>query len=97
MENGIRYASLIWLRWIFCGSGGAPKTTKEFPYLVQIFVPPDGLGERLDEMLAFHRDSGIAPHLGKGRRERSGDYLRWRFADLETAIAFAVKFGGKQK
>jgi hypothetical protein len=69
---------------------------KEFPYIVEIIVPPDGLGERLDEMLAFHRDRGITPNLGKGARVSGRDHLRWRFADLATAIAFAVKFGGKQ-
>ena len=69
---------------------------KDFPYIVEMIVPPAGLGERLEEMLAFHRDRGITPHLGKGRRTRKRDYLRWRFADLATAIAFAVKFGGKQ-
>jgi hypothetical protein len=44
----------------------------------------------------LHRDFGLTPHLGKDRRERGRDYLRWRFADLSTAIAFAVKFGGRQ-
>jgi hypothetical protein len=68
---------------------------KEFPYIAQILVPPGGLGEQLEEMLTFHRDRGITPHLGKGRRVRGRDYLRWRFADLPTAIAFAVKFGGR--
>jgi len=69
---------------------------KELPYVVEISVPLGGLGERLEEMLAFHRDQGISPHLGKGRRTRGRDYLRWRFAHLATAIAFAVKFGGRQ-
>jgi len=66
---------------------------KELPYVVEISVPLGGLGERLEEMLAFHRDQGIAPHIGKGRRTRGRDYLRWRFAHLSTAIEFAVKFG----
>ena len=69
-------------------------TAKELPHLVEILVPPGGLGGRLDEMLAFHRKLGISPHLGK-RRAREGDYLRWRFADLAHAIHFAMKYGGK--
>jgi hypothetical protein len=59
---------------------------KEFPYIVEILVPPGGLGDPLEEMLAFHRDRGISPHLGKGRRARGRDYLCWRFDDLPTAI-----------
>jgi hypothetical protein len=46
---------------------------KEFRYIVQILVPPGGLGEQLEEMLTFHRNRGITPHLGKGRRVRGRD------------------------
>ena len=82
------------IRGRFCFRGAKP-TSEKFPYLVEILVPPDGLGERLDEMLAFHTDRGISAHLGR-RRAREGEYLRWRFAHLSNAIQFALKFGGKQ-
>jgi hypothetical protein len=45
---------------------------KEFPYIVQILVPPGGLGEQLEEMLTFQRNRGITLHPGKGRRVRGG-------------------------
>jgi hypothetical protein len=67
---------------------------KEFPYIVQILVPPGGLGEQLEEMLTFQRNRGITLHPGKGRRVRGGVIYAGALP-LPTAIEFAVKFGGR--
>jgi len=70
------------------------KTFKrQFPHIVEIAVPPRGLGKRLDLMHAFHSDREIKACLGRGRRDNK-DYLRWYFADPTTAASFAVEFGG---
>ena len=82
--------------WMSCYKGRASQKTIErgFPHIVEIAVPPGGLGKRLDAMLAFHTERGIDPCLGRGRREDSQDYLRWYFADAHTAVSFAAEFGG---
>jgi hypothetical protein len=67
---------------------------RKYPHVVEITVPPGGLGKRLDAMHAFHTDRGIDACLGCGRREDNQDYLRWYFADAHTAASFAAEFGG---
>jgi hypothetical protein len=73
----------------------SPKAIeRNFPYVVEIAVPPGGLGARLDAMHYFHTSRRIAPCLGRGRREDSRDYLRWYFTRAMIAEAFAAEFGG---
>ena len=67
---------------------------REFPHVVEIAVPPGGLGERLDAMHRFHTARGIKACIGLGRREGARDYLRWYFTRAATAEAFAAEFGG---
>ena len=64
-------------------------------YVVEIVVPPGGLGRRLDDMHEFHRQRGIKDQRGPRRRDDEHDYLRWCFADLATAEVFAAEFGGE--
>ena len=73
----------------------SPKVIeRNFPYVVEIAVPPGGLGARLDAMHYFHTARRIAPCLGRGRREISRDYLRWYFTRATIAEAFVAEFGG---
>ena len=73
----------------------SPKAIeREFSHVVEIAVPPSGLGARLDAMHYFHTARRIAPCLGRGRREDNLDYLRWYFTSRTTAAAFAAEFGG---
>ena len=67
---------------------------RDFRHIVEIAVPPNGLGTRLDAMYDWHRDHGIEVQRGRGRREESHDYIRWCFADLKLATGFAAAFGG---
>ena len=39
-------------------------------------------------------EMGVNPRRGRGRREGERDIICWRFADAETAKAFADEFGG---
>jgi hypothetical protein len=73
----------------------AISITREFPHAVDIRVPPEGLGKRLHEMHEFHRLFGITAKLATRRGGDGSDYLRWRFADLETAKTFAAEFSGE--
>jgi hypothetical protein len=67
---------------------------REFPYIVEIAVPPLGLGARLDVMHHFHHARGTKACLGLGRRHEGRDYLRWYFARPTIAMDFAEAFGG---
>jgi hypothetical protein len=78
-----------------CKGRMSPKTIeRDFPHVVEIAVPPGGLGAQLDAMHYFHGTRGIKACLGRGRREDNLDYLRWYFTSRTTAAAFAAEFGG---
>ena len=69
---------------------------RKFPYVVEIVVPPGGLGGQLDAMHYFHHARGVQACLGLGRRDEEGrDYLRWYFTRETMALSFATEFGGK--
>ena len=70
----------------------ASRTEQEFPYHVEIIVPPGGLGTRLDQMYDFHAQHDIKPQRGQGRHDADGSVIRWCFADASLAEAFATKF-----
>jgi hypothetical protein len=38
---------------------------REFPHIVEVAVPPRGLGKRLDLMHSFHTERGIKACLGR--------------------------------
>ena len=44
---------------------------RDFPHVVEIAVPPRGLGAQLDAMHHFHRARGIQACIGLGRRDRA--------------------------
>jgi hypothetical protein len=70
---------------------------RDFPHLVEIVVPERGLRNKLEVMYDFHARHGIEAHLPRRHYEDGRQYIRWRFADLEVAKAFAAKFAMPQK
>jgi hypothetical protein len=73
----------------------SPKAIdREFAHVVEVVVPPGGLGRRLDAMHDFHAARGIKACLGRGSREDNRDYLRWYFTRAATAESFAAEFDG---
>ena len=46
------------------GRQSAKAVERDFPHVVEITVPPNGLGERLDDMYDFHAQRGIQPKRG---------------------------------
>jgi hypothetical protein len=73
----------------------SPKAIdRDFHHVIEIAVPPAGLGAQLYAMHYFHEARGIKACLGRGRREDSRDYLRWYFTRPTMAEAFAAEFGG---
>jgi hypothetical protein len=76
------------------GRPGHKTIERDFPHVVEVAVPPGGLGKRLDAMHDFHAERGISACLGRGRHEDGKDHLRWYFSEARTAVSFAAEFGG---
>jgi hypothetical protein len=72
----------------------SPKSIeRDYPHHVEIAIPPGGLGRRLDAMHDLCAERGIHSHAFTHRKEGEF-YIRWCFADLAVAVAFAAEFGG---
>lgn len=65
---------------------------REYPYQVEIVIPPGGLGRRLDEMHRFC--AGLADYRTRGARKGAVDACRWCFAEASPGEAFQRRFGG---
>ena len=76
------------------GRPSAKIMARDFPHVVEIAVPPGGLGKRL-LMHEFHRQHGIQARLAPRRRDDEQDCLRWCFARRAIAEAFAAEFSGE--
>ena len=75
------------------GRASAKSIEKDFPHIVEMRVPLGGFGKTLDAMHEWHTKRGIRAIHSTGRRDEfNRDYIRWCFADAETAAAFASQF-----
>ena len=74
------------------GRQSAKSVEQDFPHFVDIAVPPNGLGTKLDAMYDFHARHGIQPKRGHGRHDANGSVIRWCFTDKALAAAFAGEF-----
>jgi hypothetical protein len=72
----------------------AKTIARDFPFIVETGVPPDGLGKRLNAMHAFHNQRGIQIAHVRHRHEDERDLLLWCFARRAIAEEFAAGFGG---
>ena len=75
------------------GWQNAASIKHDFPYVVELEVPPDGFGPRVDRIDEFHVRLGVNQRRGRGRSEGERKIICWRFADAEIAQAFADEFG----
>lgn len=66
---------------------------RDFPHFVDIDVPSNGLGTRLEAMYEWHRQLRLDRKAGSGGR----DVARFCFLNAETADAFHNEFGGERK
>ena len=78
------------------GRSNVNAIERDFPHIVEMAVPLNGFGKRLDAMYEWHRAHGIEARRGTGRREEGQDFIRWCFADQKNAADFAASFGGKR-
>jgi|GEM_PF-7090504 len=67
---------------------------QNFPYKVDIPVPPEGLGRRINEMVAWCKEN-VAQWESHGRSEGLQDFARFYFMDAKTAEFFATRWGGQ--
>jgi hypothetical protein len=77
------------------GRPSGKTIARDFPFIVEIAVPPGGLGKRLNAMHAFHNQRSIkVVHLKHRHDDDKGDYLLWCFARHAIAEEFVIEFGG---
>jgi hypothetical protein len=69
---------------------------QDFPHLVELAVPPGGLGNQVVEIAALHRDLGIPVRAGRERREGEQFFVRYCFPNTKLADAFAARFAGQR-
>ena len=72
----------------------ASRIEQEFPYHVDIVVPPGGVGTRLDAMYDFHTQHGIKPQRGHGKHN-ADSALRLRVSLGPNAISREDYSGSK--
>jgi hypothetical protein len=68
---------------------------QDFPYLVELAVPPGGFRSAFLEFDAFHRERRIPVRRGRSRHEAEQFYIRFCFPNAATADAFHDRFGGE--
>jgi hypothetical protein len=67
---------------------------RNFPFVVQIVVPDDGFGSKLDAINAWHLYSKNKQRRGRLQSIGEKKFWRWCFKDFETAEKFRQRFGG---
>ena len=70
------------------------RNERDFPYLVELALPPAGFRGVFLEIDAFHRQRRIPVRRGRSRHEVK-QYIRFCFPDAATADAFRNRFGGE--
>jgi hypothetical protein len=68
------------------GRFSAKLIERDFPHIVEVVVPPGGLGTKLDAMYAFHTQHGIGrPLCGQHHQSKRGEYPPHLTRDLPNA------------
>ena len=68
---------------------------RDFPYLVELTLPPEGFRSVFLEIDTFHRERRIPVRRGRSRHDVEQFYIRFCFPDAATADAFRNRFGGE--
>jgi len=82
---------MIWYK----GQIKTTETERRYPHIVELMVPLNGFGTRLNLMHDWHSFRGLESQRGSGRYHDGRHYVRWCFADQEDAKAFQAEFGGE--
>jgi hypothetical protein len=73
----------------------AAQNEQECPHIVEIAVPPNGLGSALLSIYTFHRERGLDLRRGRTQQRESQDFVRWCFKRRNDAEDFSKLFSGK--
>jgi hypothetical protein len=65
---------------------------RDFPYVVELALPPGGFRNVFLEIDAFHRARRIPVRRGRSRHEAEQFHVRFCFTDAATADAFREQF-----
>src|SRR5262249_15196391 len=68
---------------------------RDFPYLVELALPPEGFRSVFQEIDTFHRERRIPVRRGRSRHESAQSDIRFCSPDAATAEAFRNRFGGE--
>ena len=71
------------------------RNERDFPYLVELALPPEGFRSVFLEIDAFHRERRIPVRRGRSRYDVKPFYIRFCFPDTATADAFRNRFAGE--
>jgi hypothetical protein len=71
------------------------RNEQDFPYLVEVALPPGPFRSVFLEIDAFHRERRIPVRRGRSRHEVKQVYIRFCFPDTAIADAFRNRFGGR--
>jgi len=61
---------------------------RRYPHIVELMVPLNGFGTKLNLMHDWHSFRGILGQRGSGRYHDGRHYVRWCFADPEMRRRF---------
>ena len=71
------------------------RNERDFAYVVELAVPPEGFRSVFLEIDTFHRDRRIPVRRGRSRHEAEQSHIRFCFPDAATADGFRNRFGGE--
>jgi hypothetical protein len=72
----------------------ARMNQRDFPHIVELPLPPGGVGHWDGAVATFHDERKIPMRFGRSRRDDGEFCVRLCFADPTDAEAFQKRFGG---
>ena len=76
------------------GRASAKSIERENPNIVELAVPPNGLGKTMDLIVTFHANLRIPILNGTGRYDEGQYYVRFCFKNPQEQASFQALFGG---
>jgi len=68
---------------------------RRYPFIVQILVPEEGFGLRLDAINAWHRYTNNRQRRTRPHQIGQQKFSRWCFENMQAAEKFRERFGGE--
>jgi len=91
-RQGLTHEQVQFLMTRYKGRASRKNIERDFPHVVQMRVPHDGFGRRLDAMHEWCGARGTKLVSGGERFDEGDWYVAWRFTDIGVAAAFKAEF-----